>query len=273
MTRAGPAYARSWTEPSAPIDATSGVWTSRRHRYNGWVRPSASASVLAPIAALALGVSGCGGGGGGEGTSTTQSTTTGTAVARPTTPEPPQAPHPEGKKHQGGGRAKGPGHRKSTRRAVKQAVSQTKPARLSPAQRQAAGVVRDYVGALDSRDGERACRLFVPGGLEGVRFPRDRGSCASSLDASIGYRDPRGFPVYDGSRVARIKSVDITGGDARVVATVVTDFAGSREPSIEDDVVYLQRGGGGWLIVKPSASLYRSIGVGDIPPTVLAPPK
>jgi hypothetical protein len=100
------------------------------------------------------------------------------------------------------------------------------------------------------------------------------------LSASIGYRDPRGFPVYDRSRIARIASVTVdgseasnhSGANARVVATTVTHFAGNREPSVEDDLVYLQNEDGQWLIVKPSAALYRAIGVGDIPPQVLAPP-
>lgn len=152
-------------------------------------------------------------------------------------------------------------------------MSANAPARVDPAERRVASVVRAYVEALDSRDGVRACALFVPGALRKVRFPRDRGGCARSLAASIGYRDPRGFPVYEGSRVARINSVAIEGGDARVVATTVTDFAGNREPSVEDDVVYLRQEGGRWLIVKPSAALYRAIGVGDIPPSVLAPPR
>ena len=78
--------------------------------------------------------------------------------------------------------------------------------------------------------------------------------------------------MYEGSRVARIASVSIDGRSARVVATTVTRFAEQREPSIEDDVVYLRRTAGRWLISKPSAALYRAIGVGDIPPRALAPP-
>ena len=135
-----------------------------------------------------------------------------------------------------------------------------------------ARVVRAYVAALNARDGERACGLFVPGALAEVDFPRDRGSCAASLSASIGYRDPRGFPVYERSRIGRIPSVTIDGSEARVVATTVTHFAGNREPSVEDDLIYLRNEDGRWLIVKPSATLYRAIGVGDIPPQVLAPP-
>ena len=117
-----------------------------------------------------------------------------------------------------------------------------------------------------------SCIAFVPGALARVDFPRDRGSCAASLSASVGYRDPRGFPVYDRSRIGRIPSVSIDGSGARVVATIVTHFAGDREPSVEDDLIYLQNEEGRWLIVKPSATLYRAIGVGDIPPQVLAPP-
>lgn len=133
-------------------------------------------------------------------------------------------------------------------------------------------MIRAYVAALNSRDGRRVCALFAPGALNPLKLPRDRGDCAASVSDSIGYRDPRGFPVYDRSRVARIRSVTIDGSDARVVATVVTRFAKGREPSIEDDIVYLRDGTGGWLLAKPSATLYRAIGAGEIPPSVLAPP-
>jgi hypothetical protein len=159
-----------------------------------------------------------------------------------------------------------------TRADVRQAVRASPAARLDPVQRAVARVVRDYLAALDARDGARACALFVPGALSAVDFPRDRGGCASSLSASIGYRDPRGFPVYERSRIGRVASVSIEGSQARLVATTVTHFEGNREPSVEDDLVYLRNEGGRWLIVKPSSTLYRAIGVGDIPPEVLAPP-
>jgi hypothetical protein len=159
-----------------------------------------------------------------------------------------------------------------TRAAVQEAVRSSPAPRLDPAQRAVARVVRDYLAALDARDGGRACALFVPGALSAVEFPRDRGGCASSLTASIGYRDPRGFPVYERSRIGRVASVSIEGSQARLVATTVTHFEGNREPSVEDDLVYLRNEGGRWLIVKPSSTLYRAIGVGDIPPEVLAPP-
>jgi hypothetical protein len=162
--------------------------------------------------------------------------------------------------------------REGTPADVREAVRSSPAPRLDPEQRQVTRVVGAYVGALNDRDGGAACRLFVPGALAEVDFPRDRGACAASLSASIGYRDPRGFPVYDRSRVGRVPSVTIDGSEARVVATTVTHFAGNREPSVEDDLIYLRSQGGRWLIAQPSATLYRAIGVGDIPPEVLAPP-
>jgi len=195
--------------------------------------------------------------------------TTPSASNRRPAPITPQASRPhQHHRHQnhGGSRPRG------THQQVQKAVRASPAPRLAPTQRQAASVVRAYVAALNAHDGKRACALFVPGALSSVRFPRDRGSCAASLSASVGYRDPRGFPVYVRSRVARIPDVAISGTNARVTATVVTHFAEGREPSIEDDVVYLTKGGGRWLIVKPSATLYRAIGVGIIPPQALAPP-
>ncbi len=162
--------------------------------------------------------------------------------------------------------------REGTRADVQEAVRSSPAPRLDASQREVARVVRAYLAALNARDGEHACALFVSGALAAVDFPRDRGSCAASLSASIGYRDPRGFPAYDRSRIGRIPSVTINGSEARVVATTVTHFTGNREPSVEDDLVYLRNEDGRWLIVKPSATLYRAIGVGDIPPQVLAPP-
>jgi hypothetical protein len=163
-------------------------------------------------------------------------------------------------------------HDQSTRSQVHEAIEQSPSPRLDAGQREVARVVSAYVAGLNARDGERVCGLFSSGALSGLGFPRDRGSCARSVSASVGYRDPRGFPVYERSRIARIPAVAIDGATARVTATTVTRFADNREPSVEDDLIYLKREPGEWRIVKPSATLYRAIGAGDIPPTVLAPP-
>jgi hypothetical protein len=116
----------------------------------------------------------------------------------------------------------------------------------SEQERQVERVVRSYVEAINAKDGQTICEL-VPGVSEELELPEDRGSCEASIAASIGYRDPRGFPVWKSSEVERVRS-------------------------IEDDTIYLQDRGHGWLLAKPSATIYRAVGYPDVPPQVLAAP-
>ena len=130
--------------------------------------------------------------------------------------------------------------------------------------------VRDYVAAISDRDGEVLCELVH--GIADLDLPVRRGNCAGSVSESIGYRDPRGYPVFEKAVVTGAPDLKIDHRDARATATVVTDFADRKEASVEDDVIYLVRGGGEWLIAKPSSTLYRAIGIADVPPSVLTPP-
>ncbi len=129
------------------------------------------------------------------------------------------------------------------------------------------------MAGLDARDGARVCALLAPGAIESIELPRKRGGCAASLGASIGYRDPRGFPVFDGVRLVSIDAVALQPGRARVTATIVTRFADRDQPSIEEDLVYLVEDDGEWLIERPSLALYRAVGKPEAPARVLAPPE
>jgi len=134
--------------------------------------------------------------------------------------------------------------------------------------------VRAYVAALNAHDGGAVCALLAPGALDGVRLPERRGSCAASLDASIGHAPPGGAPRWVRTQlVGDGTAVIVHGGDGRLTTTVVHRLAGSRQPSIEDDVIYLRKIGARWLIVKPSATFYRAIGAKDVPLSALTPPK
>ncbi len=144
--------------------------------------------------------------------------------------------------------------------------------RRTELEREAKRTLRRFVAALDARDGERACALLAPGALDEIELPERRGDCAASLEASIGYRDPRGLPVWEGAEVGATRALALDDATAKLLATVVTRFADRDEVSVEDDVVYLIRGGGGWLIAKPSSTLYRAVGIADVPPSVLSPP-
>ena len=59
-----------------------------------------------------------------------------------------------------------------------------------------------------------------------------------------------------------------------MVVTTRTRFADRGETSTEDDIVYLSRDepSDGWLIAKPSATLYRAVGIAEVPPSVFAAP-
>jgi hypothetical protein len=144
--------------------------------------------------------------------------------------------------------------------------------RVNALERDAARTVRAYVNGLDARDGAAVCALLVPGALTEVELPEPRSSCAASLDASIGYRDPRGLPVWEGAQPTVVRVLELGAGSAKVIATVVTQFADRDEDSVEDDVIYLTRSEGGWLLAKPSSTLYRAVGIADVPPSVLSPP-
>lgn len=111
------------------------------------------------------------------------------------------------------------------------------PAKPSKAEKQsaadgAAGAYTDYIGAIEARDGEALCSLLPPGFERELKPPLERGDCAATMEASIGYEDPRGFPVWTGTTLNAIQRLAI-GADrstVRLTAMIVTDFEG-REPS------------------------------------------
>ena len=143
---------------------------------------------------------------------------------------------------------------------------------LTGPEEEAVASARGYVAALDERNGEQACELLAPGAIDLIELPRDRGGCAASLDASIGYEDPRGLPVWRSADVEAVVSSEATGDKAKVIATVFTRFADRDEPSVEDDVIYLRKVGDEWRVEKPSLTLYRAVGQ-EPPPEAVAPPK
>lgn len=145
------------------------------------------------------------------------------------------------------------------------------PAPETSDERAAASAARGYVQALDRRAGAAVCATFAPGALDGFEFPVARPSCPATVEASLGFKR-RGFPVWESSEMTDAVSARVTGGEARVVATVFTVYSDVREPTIEDDIIYLRRSGDRWQIAKPSLTLYRAIGDADPPPSALSPP-
>jgi hypothetical protein len=130
--------------------------------------------------------------------------------------------------------------------------------------------VRAYIAALSAGDGAKVCARLAPGAIDDLKLPKPSPKCEVALDRSIGYHDPKGPPEFKSAAVRRVK-VQQQGARAKVVATVVTRYASQRRPSIDDDIVYLKKSRAGWLILQPSATLYRAVGL-EPPISALKPP-
>ena len=69
-----------------------------------------------------------------------------------------------------------------------------------------------------------------------------------------------------------MKAEDLGDDHARVSATVTHHFSDRKYVSVEDDVIYLERVGGRWLLAKPSGTLYRAVGYREPPLRAFSPP-
>ena len=133
--------------------------------------------------------------------------------------------------------------------------------------------VHDYIAALDAHDAAAVCALFAPGALELSELPVRSEGCAGSLGASIGVRPKGGAPAWKRTVIRALNDVSVGQGRARVTATVTHNFADRKFVSIEEDVIYLDRVGGRWLLAKPSGTLYRAVGYAEPPIRALTPPQ
>jgi hypothetical protein len=132
--------------------------------------------------------------------------------------------------------------------------------------------VADYIRALDRHDARRVCRIFAPGALDPGLLPKRRGGCVPSLRASIGMPPRGGGPAWRKTTLIEVTPEDLGNGRARVSATVTHHFSDRKYVSVEDDVIYLEKAGGGWVLAKPSATLYRAVGYQSPPLAAFKPP-
>ncbi len=132
--------------------------------------------------------------------------------------------------------------------------------------------VSKYIAALNGHDATRVCALIEPGGLPLSDLPKGHGGCRPSLRASIGSRPADGGPAWRRTAIVEMKPEALGDDRARVTTTVTHHFSDRRYVSVEDDVIYLERVGGRWLIAKPSATFYRAVGYAQPPLRAFAPP-
>jgi hypothetical protein len=223
------------------------------------------------MAVMAIALAGCGGGSGKDESSTTAAT--GSTTAAPTGPavtgtlpagavEPPDT-HEED--------ALGPAATEASPEASPEGPSST--GELGGEDRSGAiAAVSDYIEGLDRHDGAAVCTMLAFGALDLNRLPKRRGGCRRSLEASIGTSPRGGAPAWRKTKLVAAKPEDLGEGRVRVSATVTHHFSDRKYVSVEDDVVYLQRAGGKWLLAKPSATLYRAVGYASPPLDAFTPP-
>ena len=222
------------------------------------------------MAVLVFALAGCGGGSGKDDTATQGKTgTAGTASAPVVTGElPPGAVEPANPEEEA---TEGPAATEANPGVP--AVGPKASGELSGVDRAAVrSAVSDYIRSLDRHDARRACSLFAPGGLDLGLLPRPRGGCIPSLRASIGTPPRGGGPAWRKTTLVEVKPEDLGEGRARVSATVTHHFSDRKYVSVEDDVIYLEKAGGRWLLAKPSATLYRAVGYGSPPLGAFTPP-
>src|SRR5262245_39614398 len=230
------------------------------------MRPTLRAMRLGAIlVAAGLALAGCGG---GDHRQAGSDTTTTAAQGSVTAELPPGAVGPTDTAEE---QAEGPA---ATEASPESAPSGPVSKGELPADQQTAtvGVVRDYITALDRHDARRVCRLFAPRGVDLSALPKRRDGCRPSLAASIGTRPPSGGPAWRRTALVEVKAEDLGDDGAREIATVTHRLSDRKYVSVEDDVIYLEKLGGRWLLAKPSATLYRAVGYAEPPLEAFAPP-
>ncbi len=225
--------------------------------------------ILIAMAALAL--AGCGGGS-GDGKTTTKASgaTTATGSTGVVTGKlPPGAVEPADPAEE---QAEGPAATEASPEAGAEGPEAS--GELSGEDRTTAvAAVSDYIRALDRHDAARVCALLAPGALDlGVAAEAARRLHAHRCGASIGTRPRGGGPAWRKTTLVAVKPEDLGDGRARISATVTHHFSDRKYVSVEDDVIYLQRVGGRWLLAKPSATLYRAVGYPEPPLDAFTPP-
>jgi hypothetical protein len=237
--------------------------------------PPMSTGVTLVAAVVALALAGCGGGSGdsetaAEATSSTTSTEPAGEVTGKLPPGAVDTTHtPE--EDEGDEGDEGPASTEASPEVEAEGPEST--GELSGEERSAAvATVSDYIRALDRHDAARVCALIAPGALDVSQLPKRRGGCRASLRGSIGTRPRGGAPAWRKTTLVEVEPEELGDARARITATVTHHFSDRKYVSVEDDVIYLQRVGGRWLLAKPSGTLYRAVGFPEPPLSSLTPP-
>jgi hypothetical protein len=138
-------------------------------------------------------------------------------------------------------------------------------------------LARDYVAAINARDGERVCALMTADAAAELSIPDKNVPCNRTVAGFIGYVEDAGMPEFLEYRLGGVRPGATQGEYSSIrLRLEARRRATSAEQAFEtcsfEDTVWLTRDGGELRIAKPSLTLYVAFGATNVPDGVLAPP-
>jgi hypothetical protein len=138
-------------------------------------------------------------------------------------------------------------------------------------------VARDYVQAINARDGERVCGLMTEAVADEFSASDGSLSCDQTVTGLVGYVEDAGMAQFLQYRLVDVRP-GATEGDYSSVHMSLdarrrsSSAAQAFESCRIDDTLWLTREDGELRIAKPSLALYVAAGASTVQEEVLAPP-
>jgi len=138
-------------------------------------------------------------------------------------------------------------------------------------------LARDYVEAINARDGERVCGLMTKAAADELSAPDGSLSCDQAVAGFIGYDEDAGMPEFLQYQLEGVRPGATQGEYSSIRMSLegrrrASDSAQAFETCSFEDTVWLTRDGGEFRIAKPSVALYFAFGATNVPDEAWAPP-
>lgn len=138
-------------------------------------------------------------------------------------------------------------------------------------------LARDYVAAINARDGERVCGLMTAGAAAELSIPDKNIPCERTVAGFIGYVEDAGMPEFLEYQLGGVRP----GATQGEYSSIRLSLEGRRRSSSGEqafetcrfeDTVWLTHQGDDLRIAKPSLALYVAFGATNVQDGILAPP-
>jgi hypothetical protein len=138
-------------------------------------------------------------------------------------------------------------------------------------------LARDYVAAINARDGERVCALLTDAAADELSVPDRNLPCGRMVAGFIGYVEDAGMPEFLRYHFAGVRPGATRGEYSSIRLSLEarrrsTDARQSFETCTFEDTVWLTLEKGELRIAKPSLALHVAFGATNVSEQVLASP-